>query len=54
MSVHLKPRTGKEITLDDLRELVRKTDKLPGRSPIVAVCSSKTSRVESLDIEIVE
>ncbi|MFD9290567.1 hypothetical protein ACFWBV_20230 [Streptomyces sp. NPDC060030] len=56
MSVHLKPKTGKEITLDDLRELVEKAKGVPGKSPILVtvVNSSRPAKVSLLDIDIAD
>ncbi|MFG2426341.1 hypothetical protein [Streptomyces sp. NPDC048590] len=52
--MHLKPRSGKEITLDDLRELVKKSDGVPGKSPILVTVSGsgRPAKVSVLDIEI--
>ncbi|MFJ4121961.1 hypothetical protein ACIP3U_11555 [[Kitasatospora] papulosa] len=56
VSVHLKPKTGKEITLDDLRELVEKSKGVPGRSPVLVtvVNSSRPARISLVDIEIAD
>ncbi|MFI2783076.1 hypothetical protein [Streptomyces sp. ALB3] len=54
MSVHLKPKTGKEITLDDLRELVEKAKGVPGKNPVLVtvVNSSRPVKISLLDLEI--
>ncbi|MDF6020834.1 hypothetical protein [Streptomyces sp. JH34] len=56
VSVHLKPKTGKEITLDDLRELVEKAKGVPGKSPILVtvVNSSRPAKVSLLNIDIAD
>nr|WP_146223895.1 hypothetical protein [Streptomyces sp. FT05W] len=56
VSVHLKPKTGKEITLDDLRELVEKSKGVPGKSPVLVtvVNSSRPARISLVDIEIAD
>ncbi len=52
VSIHLKPKTGKEITLDDLRELVEKTKGVSGKSPVVITANNRTTRINSLDIDM--
>ncbi|MFC8224617.1 hypothetical protein [Streptomyces sp. NPDC057287] len=55
VTVHVKPKTGKEITLDDLRELVEKSKGTPGKSPVlVTVNSNRPTKINRLDIEIAD
>lgn len=51
VSVHAKPSTGKEITLDDLRELVEKTKGLDGKSPILATINNRQTKISLIDID---
>lgn len=51
VSVHVKPKTGKEITLDDLRELVDKTKGLDGKSPILATINNRQTKISLIDID---
>jgi hypothetical protein len=54
VSVHLKPKTGNEITLDDLRELVEKSKGVPGKSPVLVTLNKRTTKIDVLDIEIAD
>ncbi|MEV0009461.1 hypothetical protein [Streptomyces sp. NPDC047973] len=51
MSVHLKPKPGKQLTLADLRELVRRTKDVPDGSPVVVTADKKVVKVDHLDVE---
>lgn len=51
VSIHLKPKTGKEVTLDDLRELVDKTKGLDGKSPILATINNRQTKVSLIDVD---
>lgn len=54
VTTHLTPKSGKELTLEDLRELVQKTKDLNGKSLIVATVNNRQSKIGQLDIDIVE
>ncbi|MFE4449486.1 hypothetical protein [Streptomyces sp. NPDC056796] len=55
VSVHVKPKTGKEITLDDLRELVEKSTGVPGKSPVlVTVNSGRPAKASCIDIDVAD
>ncbi|MEV6307606.1 hypothetical protein AB0M10_03275 [Streptomyces sp. NPDC051840] len=51
VSVHLKPKPGKQLTLADLRELVRRTKDVPDGSPVVVTADKKVVKVDHLDVE---
>ncbi|MFJ8883678.1 hypothetical protein ACIRJR_09715 [Streptomyces sp. NPDC102402] len=54
MSVHLKPKNGKEITLDDLRELVEKSKNLAGKNPVLVKVNNRSTKISDLEIDIAE
>ncbi|MEU8625002.1 hypothetical protein [Streptomyces sp. NPDC048669] len=54
VTTHLTPKSGKELTLEDLRELVQKTKDLNGKSLIVATVNNRQTKIGQLDIDIVE
>ncbi|MFG2562887.1 hypothetical protein [Streptomyces sp. NPDC048496] len=54
MSVQLKPKTGNEITLHDLRELIEKTKGMPGQSLVVVTANKRSTKINLVDIEIAD
>lgn len=51
VTVHVKPKAGKEITLEDLRELVEKTKGLDGKLPILGTVGTRQAKINLIDIE---
>ncbi|MET7524947.1 hypothetical protein [Streptomyces sp900116325] len=54
VTTHLTPKSGKEITLDDLRELVQKTKDVNGKSVIVTTVNNRQAKIGRIDIDIVD
>ncbi|SFS90204.1 hypothetical protein SAMN04487982_104324 [Streptomyces sp. ok210] len=54
VTTHLTPKSGKEITLDDLRELVQKTKDVNGKSLIVTTVNNRQAKIGRIDIDIAD